>query len=133
MAFIGSDLPEPLEFLDLEHQHSIRLEITQYEMGTALIHPTHVTPRAIRIYMDQNGLKDPPAAGTPISIRVPVLRVTGRRLDAPSPLRYWDISSKTLQADLLPRLTAAAPGSLTVTLIANGVKPTKRYSVEVGA
>lgn len=126
-----SDLAEPMEFLDLEHGNSIQLRITSYEIGTTVIHPTKLTPRHHRLHMDQNGLTEPPAPGTPISVRIPVLRVHGERLDTPSPLRYWDISSKTLTADLEPRLRAAAGVPLDVVLTANGYKPTKRYSVEV--
>jgi hypothetical protein len=125
-------LAEPLEFLDLEHANSVTLALTSFQQGQAAIHPKAVTPRATRIYMDQNGLTEPPAPGTPITNWVPVLRVFGARIDKPSPLSYWDISSKTLQANLLPRLIANQGGTLTVTLTANGVKPTKRYSVEQG-
>src|SRR5208282_5054073 len=132
MAFQGVDLPEPIEFLDLEHGASVQLQITKYEMGTTTIHPTAVTPRQTRLYMQQHSLTDPPAPGTPITTRIPVLRVWGKRLDAPSDAPYWDISSKTLQANLLPRLTMNGPAGLTVTLTANGYKPTKRYSVEQG-
>ena len=132
IAAAQSDLAEPYEFLDLEHGGSVTLNITSYQLGTALIHPTSITPRQTRLYMMQNGLSAPPQAGTPITIRIPVLRVFGQRIDKPSPLNYWDISSKTLQANLLPRLTVYAGGVLSVTLTANGYKPTKRYSVEQG-
>jgi hypothetical protein len=124
------ELAEPLEFLDLEHGQSISLAIDRFEQGSTLIHPTQNTPRHIRLHMTQNGLSEPPAVGTPISIRIPVLRVFGTRLDQVSPIHYWDISSKTLQADLLPRLLAHRGGILTVTITANGYKPTKRYSIE---
>ena len=80
--------------------------------------------------MQQNGLTEPPTAGTPITVQIPVLRVFGTRLDKPSPLHYWDISSKRLQADLLPRLTIHAGSTLTVTISAMGEKPTKVFSVE---
>jgi hypothetical protein len=126
------ELPEPIELLDLEHGNAISLSIDRFEMGQTLIHPTQITPRHVRIHMQQNGLTAPPVAGTPISVMIPVLRVFGTRVDQPSPLHYWDISSKTLQADLLPRLIANQGGVLTVTLTANGYKPTKRYSVEQG-
>ena len=131
MAFEPPSLPEPIEYLDLEHQQSIVLEITKYDLGTTTIHPKVVTQRHVRTYMDQNGLTAPPVAGTPITVRIPTLRVYGKRLDAVSPLTYWDISSKRLIADLNPRLYAASGNPLTVTLTANGVKPTKTYSVEV--
>lgn len=124
------ELPEPIELLDLEHGNSISLAIDRYEVGQTLIHPTQPSPRHVRIHMQQFGLTAPPAPGTPISVMIPVLRVFGTRLDKPSPLHYWDISSKTLQADLLPRLIANQGGVLTVTLTAIGYKPTKRYSVE---
>lgn len=127
-----SDLAEPMEFLDLEHGGSVTLNITSYQLGTGLIHPTAITPRQVRLYMLQNGLSEPPAAGTPITIRIPVLRVFGQRIDKPSPLSYWDISSKRLQADLLPRLQTRAGGVLSVTITASGYKPTKVFSVEQG-
>jgi hypothetical protein len=132
LAPVASDLSEPIELLDLEHQGSITLNITSYELGTTIIHPTAITPRQTRLYMMQNGLSEPPTAGTPISIRIPVLRVFGQRIDKPSPLHYWDISSKRLQADLLPRLQTHAGGVLSVTITADGYKPTKTFSVAQG-
>lgn len=124
------DLPGPMELLDLEHGNQITLRLERFEQGTTLIHPKQPSPRQLRIYMQQNGLTAPPAPGTPISNRIPVLRVFGSRVDQPSPLHYWDVTSLTLQADLLPRLLAHQGLPLTVTLTAHGYKPTKRYSVE---
>lgn len=132
LAAQPSDLAEPYEFLDLEHGGSVTLNITSYQLGTGLIHPTAITPRQVRLYMLQNGLAEPPPAGTPITVRIPVLRVFGQRIDKPSPLSYWDISSKRLQADLLPRLQTRAGGVLSVTITASGYKPTKVFSVEQG-
>lgn len=132
IAAAPTDLPEPYEFLDLEHQGKITLNITSYQLGTALIHPTAVTPRATRLYMMQNGLTEPPTPGTPITNRIPVLRVFGQRIDKLSPLSYWDISSKRLQADLLPRLQIHQGGVLSVTITADGYKPTKTFSVAQG-
>ena len=132
IAAAPTDLPEPYEFLDLEHAGSITLNITSYELGTGLVHPTAITPRQVRLYMMQNGLAAPPVAGTPITIRIPIIRVFGQRIDKPSPLHYWDISSKRLQADLLPRLQTRAGGVLSVTITATGYKPTKVFSVEQG-
>ena len=132
IAAAPTDLSEPIELLDLEHAGSITLNITSYELGTGLIHPTSITPRQTRLYMMQNGLSEPPTAGTPISIRIPIIRVFGQRIDKPSPLHYWDISSKRLQADLLPRLQTRAGGVLSVTITATGYKPTKVFSVEQG-
>lgn len=132
MEAVVTDLPEPIEFMDLEHGVSVTLNITRSEMGTTTIHPKVTTPRHIRLHMDQNGLSAPPVAGTPITIRVPVLRVFGTRLDEPSPNTYWDISSKTLQANLFPLLKAHEGSMVTVKITSHGYKPTKRYSVEQG-
>lgn len=125
-------LPEPFEFLDLEHGNTIVLSITHYLQGEAIIHPVNPSPRQVRIYMTQNKLTAPPPVGTPISIEIPVLRVFGMRLDAASPISYWDISSKRLQADLLPILQRSRGTPIAITLSANGYKPTKRYSVATG-
>jgi hypothetical protein len=132
IAALPTDLQEPYEFLDLEHLGSITLNLTSYQLGTGLIHPTAITPRQVRLHMMQNGLSAPPVAGTPITVRIPVMRVFGQRVDQPSPLHYWDISSKRLQADLLPRLQTHAGGVLSVTITATGYKPTKVFSVEQG-
>src|ERR1700730_15896299 len=121
-----------MELLDLEHGHSIVLRIDRYEQGVTTIHPKTITPRDVRIHMQQNGLSEPPAAGSPIYKQIPVLRVFGTRLDKPSQARYWDISSLRLQADLMPRLVANEGFGLTVTITALGEKPTKQFSVEQG-
>lgn len=126
-----NELPGPMELLDLEHSNSITLSIDRYQQGTTQIHPKTITPRDIRIFMQQQGLTTPPAPGTPIYKIIPVLRVFGTRIDKPSPATYWDITSLTLQAALLPLLIAHNGSRLTVTLTAHGEKPTKRYSVEV--
>lgn len=123
-------LPEPMEYVDIESGDSIQLLVDRYQQGVATIHPTRITNRHRRIYMSQQGLTDAPAMDMPISIEVPVLRVFGERLDKPSPAKYWDFSAKTLQADLLPRLIAAAGGVLRITISAIGAGPTKRFSVE---
>jgi hypothetical protein len=124
-------LPEPYEYLDLNDQGSMTLRVDSYQDGTAVIHPVAPSPRHVRIHMTQQQLEGPPAAGTPISIEVPVLRLFGDRLDQSSPVHYFDVSSKTLRADLLARFTGGLQLPATVIFTANGHKPRKRYSVEV--
>jgi hypothetical protein len=124
-------LPEPYEYVDLHHGESMMIRVTGYEQGMAIIHPTTITPRHIRIHMDQHQLTEPPPAGTPIHNEIPVLRLTGERLDKPSPAHYFDISSKTLGADLMARFRGNVLLPVTITLTANGQRPSKRYSVEV--
>lgn len=124
-------LPEPYSYLDLLHGQQIILNVTRWEDGSAVIHPTRVSQRHIRQYMDQQKLTAPPAPGTPISIETPVLRLFGTRLDQASPAGYWDISSKTARADLLARLQHGTALPALITLQANGAAPLKRYSITI--
>lgn len=126
------ELAGPMELLDLEHSNSVTLRVDRFEQGLTTIHPKNPTPRDVRIFMEQQGLTAPPPAGQPIYKQIPVLRIFGTRLDKPSPATYWDISALTLQAQLLPMLTANAGRPFVITLTANGYRPTKRYSIEMG-
>lgn len=123
-------LPGPMELLDLEHANSVTLSLSRFQQGYTVIHPKVVTMRHIRIYMEQNELVEPPTPGTPISLKVPCLRVFGARVDKASPATYWDITSLTLQAALLPRLIGQNGQPVVLTFTAHGEKPTKRYSIE---
>ena len=148
-------LSEPYEYLELSNGDSIVLAITGFDIGQATIHPKSPTARHIRAYMDERGQAEPPSPGTPVTVTIPVLRLYATRLDKSSPIAYYDVSAKTLQADLLPRLVAAGnypAGSFTmnqamgasivhadlaapfaVKLTAAGVRPHKRYSIDVEA
>lgn len=146
-------LDEPFEYVDLANSMSMTLQIVAFLDGSGQIHPSNPTAKHVRVHMDQNQLNAPPVEGTPISISVPVLRLFGSRLDKASPSPYWDISSLTLQAQLLPLLDVSAGSTpttalearksgvsfgkvtltapITLRLTANGARPQKRYSVEV--
>jgi|SRR5579863_2588810 len=123
-------LPEPYELVDLPDGESITLRIDSWLDGSLKIHPKNPDARHLRIHMDQRGLITPPPAGTPIDVEIPLLRLYGQRIDAASVAPYWDVTSKTLRADLLARLTNRPVYPLTVRLTAHGHKPQKRYSVE---
>lgn len=147
-------LHEPMELIDLQHGESITLRVDAYEDGSAKIYPHLPTARHVAQHMAENALAVAPPAGHPIGVTIPVLRLYGQRLDQPSSSPYWDVSSKTLAADLATRLDVAAgmiPGSTlilrnegnprprinlvasrTFRLTANGKAPHKRYSVEEG-
>ncbi len=132
MAFVGDELPGPIEFLDLQDGHSIQLKIGQFELGQVEIHPEPPTPRHVRIHMNQRSLTEAPPPGTPITVKIPVLRVWAKRLDKPSPNTYWDISAKRLIAQLQPLLHARGSEPTTVTITAHGERPTKVFSIETG-
>lgn len=123
-------LSEPMEFLDLENGNSVTVQITGYEYGTASIAPRITTSRHVAIHMAQNNLATAPPPGHPVTIDVPVTRINITRIDKPSPVPYYDISAKTLQAQLKPLLDSGAYRSRTFKITANGEKPSKRYSVE---
>lgn len=127
-----AELPGPYELLDLEHQNSITLQIFSFERGYIEIHPKNPSPRQVRLMMIQQGLTAAPPPGHPITNQVPAIRLHGQRLDKVVPSKYWDVTALTLQADLLPRLQVAQGHPITLIITANGVKPTKRYSVEQG-
>lgn len=124
-------LEGPMEYVDLMPGASMTLRIDTLVDGESIIHPVVVTPRHRRMHMDQRGLTEPPAPGAPIDVQVPTLRLLGQRLDEPSPAKYFDVSSKTLRADLLSRFPQGNYLPATIRLTANGAKPQKRYSVEV--
>jgi hypothetical protein len=125
-------LPEPMEFIELDSGASMTLRVDSFQDGSTVIHPRATTPRHVRQHMQQNALTEPPPAGTPIGVEVPALRLVGERLDQPSPMHYFDVSSKTLRADLLARFTGGLALPAVLKFTANGQKPQKRYSVEVG-
>lgn len=146
-------LDEPFEYVDLAHSMSMTLQVVAFQDGSGLIHPTNPSPKHVHQHMVENALEVAPAQGTPIGITVPVLRLFGARLDKASPSPYWDISSRTLQAQLLPLLDVSAGSTpttalearksgvaygkvpllapVTIKITANGARPQKRYSVEV--
>ena len=124
-------LAEPIELVDLHAGESMTLRVDQFQDGSTIIHPKNPTPRHVRQHMDQRQLVEPPTIGTPISVEVPALRLFGQRLDQPSNALYWDVTSKTLRADLLARFTNNPNFPVKLTLTANGHAPQKRYSVAV--
>jgi len=124
-------LSEPFEYIDLHPGASMTIRVDKWELGSGVIHPRVVSQRHLRKHMDQRGLTEPPVAGTPISVEEPVLRLFGARVDEVSPMPYFDVSSKRLQADLLARFRAGLWLPSTIRLTANGAKPLKTYSVEI--
>jgi hypothetical protein len=124
-------LAGPMEFLDLHDGEQLDLQVMRWEEGTTVIHPTRITPRHVRIHMDQRQLTTPPMQGEPVANEIPVLRLWGYRLNPMSEFKYWDTSSKTLQADLVARFNAGLQLPAVITLSAHGKAPQKRYSVSV--
>lgn len=103
-------LPGPYELLDLPDRGSARLRIVSWEQGLMLIHPKY--------------------PGAPREQEIPVLRVHVREGTKPTPPMYWDLTSKTLQAQLLPFLVERGYEAYEYVITKFGVAPKARFTLE---
>ncbi|MBW2672505.1 MAG: hypothetical protein JRD89_03695 [Deltaproteobacteria bacterium] len=103
-------LPGPYEILELGDRESRSLKIVGWERGTMEIHPRW--------------------PGAPERKEIPVLRVHVTEATKPYPPRYYDITSKTLQAQLLPLLSERGYEKWTYRVTAYGEAPRKRFTLE---
>jgi len=104
-------LSEPFEFLDLKDGVSLTLAISAAEWGEGVIKPRY--------------------PGAPEEKRIPILRLTAKEGYKPVGAPYWDVTSKTLQAQLRPLLPDLISTGKEFTITAHGVAPAKRYSLKV--
>jgi len=104
-------LSEPFEFLELKDGTSLTLVATGQEWGEAKIRPRY--------------------AGAPEEKRIPVLRLSVKAGYKPTGVPYWDITSKTLQAQLRPLLPDLIARGAEFTVTAHGEGPQKRFSLRV--
>lgn len=106
-------LPRPLNFLfrkgGARAGSSLLFRIFAWQEGSAVI-----TPKA-----------------TGQAIEIPVTRIFIQRLDRPSPVRYYDISSRQVQAQLFGYLQSHTFIGRTFALDAHGYKPSKQFSLRV--
>jgi hypothetical protein len=84
---------------------------------------------AILAYQEGVATISPKSSAVPIEI--PVTRIYIQRLDRPSPARYYDISSKQVQAQLSGYLSTRAFVGRQFTVDAHGFKPSKQFSLGV--
>ena len=104
-------LKEPFEFLELADGKSITFAVNRFEEGDAVIHPLY--------------------PGAPAEKRIPVMRLHVPAEYKPIGVPYWDVTSKTLQAQLRPLLPGLIKEKGEVTITAHGSGPAKRFSVRV--
>ena len=102
---------EPFEILELRDGETIRLRVVNFEFGEAVIHPRY--------------------AGAPAEKRIPVLRLYVPPEYKPRGPPYWDVTSKTLQAQLKPLLAELKASGKEFTITAFGAAPSKRFSVRI--
>jgi hypothetical protein len=104
-------LSEPFEILELSDGVSVRLRAVRFEWGSATIHPRY--------------------AGAPPSKEIPVLRVHLAAGVKPVGVPYWDVTSKTLQAQLKPLEPEIVGHGREFVVTAHGSGPGKRFSVRL--
>lgn len=102
-------LPGPYELMDLQDKERVSFRVVRFEEGE------------ITIKTDQE----------PGGKVVQACRVHVPREDKPAGLPYYDITSKTLCADILPFLKDPVQMRRRFTVTAHGVRPRKRYALEV--
>jgi len=83
----------------------------------------------ILAYQEGQAIISPKTSGE--AIEIPVTRIYIQRLDRPSPARYYDISSRQVQAQLWGYLSTRAYVGRTFTVDAHGYKPSKQFSLRV--
>ena len=102
-------LKEPMEILDLPDGGSVKLHILGFEEGQ-----TNIMPKG----------------GTELKT-IDVLRLFVPPADKPHFPHYYDVTSKTLRAQLLPLLPAYIEAQRLLTITKRGIAPAARFSVEV--
>ena len=109
MAEEMSRLPEPYELLDLGDGASESFVPVKYERGTMEIRPRY--------------------RGAPETKEIPVLRIHVRTEDKAFFPHYWDVTSKTAAAQLLPMLMDPRARDYMITVTKHGVAPRARFTV----
>jgi len=103
-------LPGPIEFLNLPDGGVARLRIVAWERGSVVIRQPRPEPAAEK--------------------EIPILRVHLAPGVKPYPPLYWNLSSKTLAAQLLPFLERPRFEHYEYVVTKYGVAPKARYTVE---
>ena len=104
-------IPEPMELLELANGQSTTFHVESWELGETVIHPTW--------------------PGAPPEKRINVLRVVVPSTDKPLFPHYWDVTSKTLIAQMLPYLQASGFEKKSFTITAHGEAPKKRFTLDI--
>jgi len=105
-------LPEPYEILDLPDRGSESFRVTSWEQGTMVIKPRY--------------------RGAPAEKVITVLRMHVPTEDKPFFPHYWDLTSKTCMAQLVPMLMDPRYRDYRYTITKYGVAPRARFTVARG-
>lgn len=104
-------MPGPYELLELADGQSVDLALVSWERGTMTI-----TPRN---------------AGAAVPKVIPVLRLHLAEGVKPYPPMYYDVTSKTLMAQLIPHLSQPNFERFRYRITKHGIAPTARFTLEV--
>jgi len=102
-------LEGPFEILELEDQQTKEIQPTGFRIGTVVIYPQHKPTgkeiKAVRLFVAE-GAKDF------------------------SPY-YWDVTSQTLNAQMIPYLESREPGTYVLVITKHGIAPKARFTLQV--
>lgn len=102
-------LPGPYEILELEDEGTLTTKIENWQAGEVEIHPAY----------------------KPEGKFITALRIHVPKTDKDYFPFYWDITSQTLVAQLLPYLEQPGWGQRTYTITKHGVAPRARFTLVV--
>lgn len=102
-------LPGPYEILELTDGESMTTKIESWKVGEVEIHPA---------YQPQGKM-------------IKALRIGVPKINKEFFPFYWDVTSQTLLAQLMPFLEAPGYAQKTYTITKHGVAPRARFSLEV--
>ena len=103
-------LPEPYEILDLPDGGKVDLDPSYWERGSMIIHPRY--------------------PGAPREKRIPVMRIHMREGAKAYPPMYYDVTAKTLMAQLNPMFMQRDYQDYTYRVTKHGIAPRARFTVE---
>lgn len=106
-------LPGPYELLELQDGESVDLRVRSWQRGTMIIHPKY--------------------PGAPAEKEIEVLRVHMQEGSKQYPPMYYDITSKTLNAQLLPFLLEPGFEAWSFRVTKHGIGVRARFTLQRGA
>ena len=102
-------LEGPFEILELEDEGALTTRIMRWQLGEVEIHPSY----------------------KPEGKWIKALRIHVPEADKQYFPFYWDVTSQTLLAQLLPYLERTGYERRTYTIVKHGVAPRARFTLEV--
>ena len=100
----------PYEIFELADRESVTLRVTSWERGSIVIHPRY--------------------EGAPAEKEIEAMRVHLAPGVKPTPPMYWDVTAKTLIAQLMPILLERGQERYEFIVTKFGVAPKARFTVE---